>query len=84
MVMKELWQKNKRLLTVGMILVIIVLIWGGLLISHSIEKSNEVIHTNDLMEQSTGSIRVYDVEGLTQEEVNEYIETIHNTNKRED
>ena len=82
--MMELWQKNKRLLTVGMILVIIVLIWGGLLISHSIEKSNEVIHTNDLMEQSTGSIRVYDVEGLTQEEVNEYIETIHNTNKRED
>ena len=84
MVMRELWQKNKRLLTVGMVLIIIVLIWGGLLISHSIEKSNEVIHTNDLMEQSTGSIRVYDVEGLTQEEINEYIETIHNTNKRED
>lgn len=74
--MKELWAKHKTLLKGALLLIIVVLIWGALLISDSIEKSNDKVNTYEISSKDT-SIRTYNVEGLTQEEINELINEIH-------
>ena len=71
---KYLWNKNKVLMKIASFIVITVLIMGTLLIIDSIQKSKRESNSVEYkLTESDGQIKAYDVEGLSDEEIAEWL-----------
>lgn len=81
--MKELWQKHHRLLKFTIFLMIIIILYGAILIISSIQEAiREKSSTGFTVESMTGDIPAYNVEGMTEEEVQQFIEYLRNQEDR--
>ena len=71
---KYLWNKNKVLMKIASFIVVTVLIMGTLLIIDSIQKSKRESNSVEYkLTESDGQIKAYDVEGLSDEEIAEWL-----------
>lgn len=76
---KYMWNKNKALMKIAIILIIGVLIMGVLLIVDSIQKANRSSNlVGDTLIENDGQINAYDVDGLTDEQIEEWLERERN------
>lgn len=72
---KYLWNKNKVLMKIASFIVVTVLIMGTLLIIDSIQKSKRESNSVEYkLTESDGQIKAYDVEGLSDEEIANWLE----------
>lgn len=72
---KYLWNKNKVLMKIASFIVVAVLIMGTLLIIDSIQKSKRESNSVEYkLTESDGQIKAYDVEGLSDEEITNWLE----------
>lgn len=73
--LKYLWNKNKVLMKITSFIVVVVLIMGTLLIIDSIQKSKRESNSIEYkLTESDGQIKAYDVEGLSDEEIANWLE----------
>lgn len=78
---KYMWNKNKALMKIAIILIMGVLVMGVLLIVDSIQKANKSSNlVGDTLIENDGQINAYDVDGLTDEQIEEWLE--HERNER--
>jgi hypothetical protein len=71
---KYMWNKNKALMKIAIILIIGILIMGVLLIVDSIQKANRSSSiVGDTLIENDGQINAYDVDGLTDEQIEELL-----------
>lgn len=81
--MKEVSSKNKKIIIITISISIILLIYYGLIIFNYIEKS--AIHTEPgitlNMEPDIIDYKEYDVDGMSEEEINKYLKTIKDMEK---
>lgn len=76
---KYMWNKNKALMKIAIILIIGILIMGVLLIVDSIQKANRSSSiVGDTLIENDGQINAYDVDGLTDEQIEEWLERERN------
>ena len=76
---KYMWNKNKTLMKIAIVLIIGVLIMGALLIVDSIQRTNRNNNlVGDALIENDGQINAYDVEGLTDEQITEWLERERN------
>lgn len=76
--MRELFKNNKKLIIVTGSILLIILIYYSLLIAHYIEKriiSNKPGTTLNMIPDDVG-YKAYDVDGMTEEEIKEYLDII--------
>lgn len=72
---KYLWNKNKVLMKIASFIVVAVLVMGILLIIDSIQKSKRESNSVEYkLTESDGQIKAYDVEGLSDEEIANWLE----------
>lgn len=72
---KYLWNKNKVLMKIASFIVVAVFIMGTLLIIDSIQKSKRESNSVEYkLTESDGQIKAYDVEGLSDEEIANWLE----------
>lgn len=72
---KYLWNKNRVLMKIASFIVVAVLIMGTLLIIDSIQKSKRESNSVEYkLTESDGQIKAYDVEGLSDEEIANWLE----------
>lgn len=72
---KYLWNKNKVLMKIASFIVVAVLIMGTLLIIDSIQKSKRENNSVEYkLTESDGQIKAYNVEGLSDEEITNWLE----------
>lgn len=77
--LKYMWNKNKALMKIAIILIMSVLIMGILLIVDSIQKANRSSNlVGDTLIENDGQINAYDVDGLTDEQIEEWLERERN------
>ena len=75
--MKKLYKKHKKLLWTGLVISVLVVALGVSTIvsdirNHKIAENTTIVE----VEEYTESIKGYDVSGLTQEEIKEYLSII--------
>lgn len=76
---KYMWNKNKALMKIAIILIMGVLVMGVLLIVDSIQKANRSSNlVGDTLIENDGQINAYDVDGLTDEQIEEWLERERN------
>lgn len=76
---KYMWNKNKALTKIAIILIMGVLAMGVLLIVDSIQKANRSSNlVGDTLIENDGQINAYDVDGLTDEQIEEWLERERN------
>lgn len=76
---KYMWSKNKTLMKIAIVLIMSVLIMGILLIIDSIQKANRSSNlVGDTLIENDGQINAYDVDGLTDEQIEEWLERERN------
>lgn len=76
---KYMWNKNKALMKIAIILILFVLIMGVLLIVDSIQKAQRDSNlVGDTLIENDGQINAYDVDGLTDEQIEEWLERERN------
>lgn len=76
---KYMWNKNKALMKIAIILITGVLVMGVLLIVDSIQKANRNSNlVGDTLIENDGQINAYDVDGLTDEQIEEWLERERN------
>lgn len=76
---KYMWNKNKALMKIAIILIMGVLVMGVLLIVDSIQKVNRSSNlVGDTLIENDGQINAYDVDGLTDEQIEEWLERERN------
>lgn len=76
---KYMWNKNKALMKIAIILILFVLIMGVLLIIDSIQKAHRDSNlVGDTLIENDGQINAYDVDGLTDEKIEEWLERERN------
>lgn len=76
---KYMWNKNKALMKIAIILILFVLIMGVLLIVDSIQKAHRDSNlVGDTLIENDGQINAYDVDGLTDEQIEEWLERERN------
>lgn len=74
--MKELWNKHKKLLKFAITLCVIILAIGVIEVVSIIQETKREATAGDTMNlyQNTTSFHAYDVTGLTDEEIDYYLE----------
>lgn len=73
--LKYLWNKNRVLMKIASLIIVAVLIMGTLLIIDSIQKAKRESNSVEYkLTESDGQIKAYDVEGLTDEEIANWLE----------
>lgn len=74
--MDILWKKYRRLIKTGIILCAIVLLYGIIEVVSIFQetKRDATASENVNLQEYTTSFKAYDVEGLTDEEIDEYLE----------
>lgn len=78
---KYMWNKNKALMKIAIILIMGVLVMCVLLIVDSVQKANRSSNlVGDTLIENDGQINAYDVDGLTDEQIEEWLE--HERNER--
>ena len=81
--MKELFSKNKKIIIITISISIILLIYYSLIILNYIEKG--AIHTEPgitlNMEPDIIEYKKYNVDGMSEEEINKYLKTIKDMEK---
>ena len=76
---KYMWNKNKALMKIAIVLIMGVLIMGVLLIVDSIQKANRSSNlVGDTLIENDGQINAYDVDGLTDEQIEEWLKRERN------
>lgn len=76
---KYMWNKNKALMKIVIILIMGVLVMGVLLVVDSIQKANRSSNlVGDTLIENDGQINAYDVDGLTDEQIEEWLERERN------
>lgn len=71
---KYIYEKHPKLLSFAVILCIGVLVYGGLLIADTIQKEQRAETQYSLDLEKKEGIKAYDVEGLTDEEIDALLE----------
>lgn len=73
--LKYMYDKNPRLMRICIIIFIIIFIWGALLVTDAIQKEVRAAKTTEPVEvkADTEEFRAYDVDGLTDEQIEEWI-----------
>ena len=73
--LKYLWNKNRVLMKIASFIIVAVLIMGTLLIIDSIQKAKRESNSVEYkLTESDGQIKAYDVEGLSDEEISNWLE----------
>lgn len=74
--MEELWEQHKTLIKTGIILAMLVIIWGTIEVVSAIQYNNRQKTASPVisMEERTEEFKAYDVTGLSQEEIDEALE----------
>ena len=83
--MKDIWQQHKRLLKFGIVLCLIVLIWGTIEIISAIQLERRESSAGATAEITsyTEPFKAYDVEGMTDEEIEQMLEMERQRNQEE-
>lgn len=73
--LRYLWNKNKVLMKIASLIIVVVLIMGTLLIIDSIQRAKRESNSVEYkLTESDGQIKAYDVEGLSDEEISDWLE----------
>ena len=73
--LKYLWNKNRVLMKIASLIIVAVLVMGTLLVIDSIQKAKRESNSVEYkLTESDGKIKAYDVEGLSDEEVSNWLE----------
>lgn len=73
--LRYLWNKNRVLMKIASLIIVAVLIMGALLIIDSIQKAKRESNSVEYkLTESDGQIKAYDVEGLSDEEISNWLE----------
>lgn len=73
--LRYLWNKNRVLMKIASFIIVAVLIMGALLIIDSIQKAKRESNSVEYkLTESDGQIKAYDVEGLSDEEISNWLE----------
>lgn len=73
--LRYLWNKNRVLMKIASFIIIAVLIMGTLLVIDSIQKAKRESNSVEYkLTESDGQIKAYDVEGLSDEEISNWLE----------
>lgn len=74
--LKYMYQKNKHLIRITCIIVLAVFVYGTLLIVDAIQKAERESRTGEavIIQENTGDIPAYNVDGLTDEQIMEFLE----------
>lgn len=73
--LRYLWNKNKVLIKIASLIIVVVLVMGTLLVIDSIQKAKRESNSVEYkLTESDGQIKAYDVEGLSDEEIANWLE----------
>lgn len=73
--LKYLWNKNCVLMKIASLIIVAVLVMGTLLVIDSIQKAKRESNSVEYkLTESDGQIKAYDVEGLSDEEISNWLE----------
>lgn len=73
--LRYLWNKNKVLMKIASLIIVVVLVMGTLLIIDSIQRAKRESNSVEYkLTESDGQIKAYDVEGLSDEEISDWLE----------
>lgn len=73
--LKYLWNKNHVLMKIASLIIVAVLVMGTLLVIDSIQKAKRESNSVEYkLTESDGQIKAYDVEGLSDEEISNWLE----------
>lgn len=73
--LRYLWNKNRVLMKIASFIIVAVLIMGTLLVIDSIQKAKRESNSVEYkLTESDGQIKAYDVEGLSDEEISNWLE----------
>ena len=78
--MDEIWSKHKRLIKFGIKLSIIIVIWGIIEVVSAVQETNRNKSASDavnLESYQEERFKAYNVEGLSDEEIDELLEQAH-------
>lgn len=73
--LKYMWNKNKVLMKITITIIFVILVMGTLMIIDSVQKAR--IEANSVtyeLQEDDGEIRAYNVDGLTEEQIQEWLE----------
>lgn len=70
---RQLYEKHPKLLSLGFILCLGVLVYGGLCVVDTIQKEMRPEPQYSLDLEKKEEVKVYDVEGLTEEEIDQLL-----------
>lgn len=73
--LKYMWNKNKVLMKITITVIFVILVMGTLMIIDSVQKAR--IEANSVtyeLQEDDGEIRAYNVDGLTEEQIQEWLE----------
>ena len=80
--LNELYSKHSKLCTVMLLLILAVLIIGGLSIVDAVQKEQRDKNTYTVELHEYDEIPAFNVEGLTDEEIEKYLEEYRNNQKK--
>lgn len=73
--LRYLWNKNKVLMKIASLIIVAVLVMGTLLVIDSIQRAKRESNSVEYkLTESDGQIKAYDVEGLSDEEISDWLE----------
>lgn len=73
--LRYLWNKNKVLIKIASLIIVAVLVMGTLLVIDSIQRAKRESNSVEYkLTESDGQIKAYDVEGLSDEEISDWLE----------
>lgn len=84
--MKELWSQHRRLIKAGIILAVIVVVWGAIEVISIVQYNNRQKTMSPVitMEERTEEFKAYDVTGLEQEEIDTALEKQRESEKSQE
>lgn len=77
-VLKYMWEKNKFLCKIALILITYVAVYGICVIVGAVQDDLNTDYVETVSLPSQDGIQAYDIEGLTDEEIMEYLNIIRN------
>lgn len=73
--LRYLWNKNKVLMKIASLIIVAVIVMGTLLVIDSIQRAKRESNSVEYkLTESDGQIKAYDVEGLSDEEISDWLE----------
>ena len=84
--MKKLWEQHRHLIKAGIILAVIVVVWGAIEVISIIQYNNRQKTMSPVitMEERTEEFKAYDVTGLEQEEIDSALEKQRESEKSQE